>query len=454
MHIHILGICGTFMAGIAKIAKALGHTVTGSDQNVYPPMSTVLQNLHIEVQGGYREESIPKNVDLVVFGNAMSRGNPAVEFVLNKKIPFVSGPQWLYDYVLKKQHVLAVSGTHGKTTTTALLAWILESAGLSPGFLIGGAPKNFEETARLGAGKFFVIEADEYDTAFYDKRSKFLHYHPTTLVVNNLEFDHADIFEDLSAIQKQFQYLLRTVPSSGAVIFPNDSEAIQGVVSRGCWSTQVPLQSPLGWRAEKIAADYSQFKIIDTNNHETSIHWCMIGKHNMQNALSAAAAASRVGVSLNTIKQGIESFKGVKRRMEVRGVINEITVYDDFAHHPSAIELTINGLRARVGNDRIIVLAQLASNTMAQGVHQHVLGKAFLAADQVHILHPVDSQWDILPTLNALNGKGHAHKSVADLLAHVLPELSAKDHVIIMSNKGFDGLHERLLTSLRKIKRG
>lgn len=448
MRIHILGICGTFMAGIAKLAKALGYTVTGTDQNVYPPMSTILQSLGVNIAQGYHKDSVPADVDLVIVGNAMSRGNPAVESVLNKNIPFISGPQWLYEHVLKDRHVLAVAGTHGKTTTSAMLAWMLESAGLHPGFLIGGVPKNFNETARLGSSNYFVIEADEYDTAFYDKRAKFLHYHPRTLIMNNLEFDHADIYEDLAAIQKQCQFLLRTVPGDGLVIYPHDCDALKDVVARGCWSRQVALQENKSWRVTPLKTDYSAFDIIAPDQQSVAIHWKLLGAHNMQNALAAAVAAFHVGVSLEHIKIGLETFENVKRRMEVRAVVRGITVYDDFAHHPTAIETTINGLRAKVGDERVIVLAQLGSNTMEKGVHQLTLGAAFHEADQVHIWHPEKSDWDIAPVLNTLNGRGFAHPTVDDMMQTIIPQLKSKDHVLIMSNKGFEGIHERLIAEI------
>ena len=391
----------------------------------------------------------PDSADLVIIGNALSRGNKAIESVLNKNLSFISGPQWLYEHVLKDKHVLAVSGTHGKTTTSALLAWILESAGLSPGFLIGGVPKNFNTTARLGRGKYFVIEADEYDTAFYDKHSKFLHYHPRTLIINNLEFDHADIFENLAAIQKQFQFLLRTVPSEGTVIYPDASSAIAEVIARGCWSRQIALQDSKGWHAASMNADYSSFTIINPENNSITIQWGLIGEHNMENALAAAAAAFSIGVSCDQIKKGIETFQNVKRRMEVRGVVNDITIYDDFAHHPTAIETTLNGLRAKVGHARIIVLAQLGSNTMTQGVHQQSLGHAFHAANQVHIWHPDNSTWDIAPVIKTLQGRGFSHVTVDDMIHTLMPQLSPQDHVLIMSNKGFENVHERLIEQLK-----
>ncbi len=449
MHIHILGICGTFMAGVAKLAKEMGYKVTGTDQNVYPPMSDVLRSLGIYIQQGYCDNGVPDDVDLVVFGNAVSRGNPAVEAVLNRNIKFISGPQWLYEHVLKYKHVIAVSGTHGKTTTSAMLAWILASANLNPGFLIGGVPKNFNETTRLGNGKYFVIEADEYDTVFYDKRSKFLHYHPHTLVINNLEFDHADIFDDLSDIQKQFQWLLRTVPGNGSVIYPDDCHAIKEVVSRGCWSSQIILNHKDCWQVQTISHDQSQFEITNSEKDTIQINWQLIGAHNMKNALAAAAAAFDVGVTLSDIKKGLETFKSVKRRMELRAVVNGITVYDDFAHHPTAIETTIKGLRAKVGGERIIALAQLGSNTMEKGVHQQTLGSAFSDADQVHILHPNNSHWDIAPVLATLHGRGFAHQAVSDMLQTIAPQLSSRDHVLILSNKGFENIHERLITQLQ-----
>lgn len=450
MKIHILGICGTFMAGVAKCAKLLGHDVTGSDQHVYPPMSDVLAALNIEIQSGYLPEHIAADTDLVIIGNALSRGNAAVEFVLNSQIPYVSGAQWLYEYVLKDKHVLAVSGTHGKTTTTALLAWILTCADLEPGFLIGGLPKNFNETTALGGGKYFVIEADEYDTAFFDKRSKFLHYRPNTLIINNCEFDHADIFENLDAIKKQFQFLLRSVPANGSIIYPNDDVNVQDILSRGCWSCQVGVGSKTSWHADLVDPSGCVFDLWYQDQQMARIEWPLLGVHNVNNALAAAAAAHAVGVSIEAIKTGICTFENVKRRMEVRGKVRGITVYDDFAHHPTAIKTTLQGLRAKVGDQKIVVLAELGSNTMTMGVHQTTLGAAFSVADEVHILHPNDAGWDILPVLNPLSGRANAYPSVDAILSQVVPTLHSETHVLIMSNKGFGGIHQRLLDELKQ----
>lgn len=448
MKIHILGVCGTFMAGIAKCAKGLGHSVTGSDQNVYPPMSTVLADLGVDINMGYLPSHIESDTDLVIIGNALSRGNPAVEYVLNNNIPYVSGAQWLYENVLKDQHVLAVSGTHGKTTTTAMLAWILESAGLEPGFLIGGLAKNFNETTRLGRGDFFVIEADEYDTAFFDKRSKFLHYRPKTLIINNCEFDHADIFDDLSAIKKQFQYLLRSVPATGTVIFPDHDANIADILGRGCWSSRVAINHKESWHADIIDPSGAVFELWHRDQKLARIAWELLGEHNVYNALAATAAAHDVGVPIDAIQRGLATFENVKRRMEVRGVVSGVTVYDDFAHHPTAIQTTLRGLRAKVGDDKIVVLAELGSNTMEMGVHKNTLGASFAGADEVHILHPDTAAWDISPVLRDLSVSAKAHATVEDILSCVAPTLQPGTHVLIMSNKGFGGIHDKLLQQL------
>ena len=362
MHIHILGICGTLMGSIALLAKAQGHTITGSDDGVYPPMSDQLRLEGIALQSPYGPDSVPGTADLVVLGNAgLGRGNPAVEYVLNEGLAYTSGPQWLANNVLKDRWVLAVSGTHGKTTTSSLLAWILEDAGLAPGFLIGGVPGNFGEAARLGDTAFFVIEADEYDTAFFDKRSKFVHYHPRTLVVNNLEFDHADIFDDLAAIQKQFHHLIRTVPSEGLIIIPADEVDIDETLSMGCWSKKQTVGLEAGdLQATEVSADGSEFKIQYQGKFQANVNWQMLGRHNVSNALAAIAAARHVGVNISQACEALAAFKGIKRRMELYGEVKGIRVYDDFAHHPTAIESTIKGLKANIGESitRITIRGQ------------------------------------------------------------------------------------------------
>jgi UDP-N-acetylmuramate: L-alanyl-gamma-D-glutamyl-meso-diaminopimelate ligase len=448
MRIHIVGICGTFMGGVALMARELGHTVTGSDLNIYPPMSDALQNAGIDIRLGYEPSTIPSDVDLVIIGNTIGRANPSVDYVLNHNLNYTSGAQWMGDNVLRHQHVLAVSGTHGKTTTTGLLAWILETAGLHPGFLIGGVPKNFDGTSRLGAGDYFVIEADEYDTAFYDKRSKFLHYRPNTLIVNNIEYDHADIFPDLEAIKKQFQILLRTVPSNGAVIYPKSDINIPDVISRGCWSKHIVTGDENGWSAKLLKPDGSAFECYFGAEKRADIAWNLVGNHNIQNALAAIAAAVEVGVSMTAIEKAFATFENVKRRLEVRGCVNDVTVYDDFAHHPTAIATTIDGLRKRVGNQRIIAIAQLGSNSMKMGAHGDALGFSFLGADEVHILQPDDKNWDVKAVLKPVEEKSFVYPSVDKILASVLQRVRSNDHVLIMSNKGFDGIHEKLLAQL------
>lgn len=366
-HIHILGICGTFMGGIAAIAKELGYRVSGCDANVYPPMSTQLEALGIELMQGYSTEHLRDEPDIVIIGNAMSRGNELVEYVLDRNIPYTSGPQWLLENVLKDRWVVAVSGTHGKTTTSSMISWILEYGKLSPGFLIGGVPQNFESSARLGNTPFFVIEADEYDTAFFDKRSKFVHYQPRTLVMNNMEFDHADIFNDLSDIQKQFHHLIRIVPSNGLILANADEPNISDTLKQGCWT---PVQSTSlideknGWYANKVHADGSVFKVYFKGEEQGIVNWNLIGDFNIENALMAIAASRHVGVPSHIAIEALSEFINTKRRMELRGVVDNISVYDDFAHHPTAITKTLAGLRAHVGNTKIIAVLEPRSNTI------------------------------------------------------------------------------------------
>ncbi|MFW5451854.1 MAG: UDP-N-acetylmuramate:L-alanyl-gamma-D-glutamyl-meso-diaminopimelate ligase [Methylophagaceae bacterium] len=449
MHIHILGICGTFMGGVALLARSLGMTVSGSDANVYPPMSDQLIAAGIELQEGYLPEHLEPAPDLVVMGNAMARGNPAVEYVLNKGLPHISGPQWLADYVLKDRWVLAVSGTHGKTTTSSLLAWILDDAGLSPGFLIGGVPDNFGETARLGDTPFFVIEADEYDTAFFDKRSKFIHYHARTLVVNNLEFDHADIFDDLAAIQKQFHHLIRTIPSEGLIITPSHVEAIDDVIRMGCWTPQQTIGLNEGQlRAQNIADDGSQFDLAFDSEKVSTINWSMLGMHNVSNALAAIAAARHVGVSFKHSCDALSRFKGIKRRMELRGEEQGVKVYDDFAHHPTAIETTINGLRANIGDRKLIAILEPRSNTMRMGVHQQTLADSLQAADQVILFEDQALDWSLSDIQQQLGDKAIIEDSIDAIVDRVASDAKTGDEILIMSNGGFGGIHQRLLTAL------
>ena len=449
MHIHILGICGTFMGGVAILARELGMTVSGSDANVYPPMSDQLAAAGIELQQGYLAEHLDPAPDLVVMGNAMSRGNLAVEYVLNKGIPYISGPQWLAENVLQDKWVLAVSGTHGKTTTSSLLAWILDDAGMAPGFLIGGVPANFGETARLGETPFFVIEADEYDTAFFDKRSKFVHYHPRTLVINNLEFDHADIFDDLAAIQKQFHHLIRTVPSEGLLITPSHDDAIEQVIRMGNWTPQQTIGLNEGQiQAQQISDDGSQFNVVQDGEQLGRVNWSMLGMHNVNNALAAIAAARHVGVTINHACEALSRFKGIKRRMELRGEEQGVKVYDDFAHHPTAITTTINGLRANIGDRKLIAILELRSNTMKMGIHQQTLADSLQAADRVILFEEVGMVLSLTDIQQQLGQKATIETSIDAIIKRVCSEAKEGDEVLIMSNGGFGGIHQKLLTAL------
>lgn len=449
MHIHILGICGTFMGGVALLARELGMKVTGSDANVYPPMSDQLSEAGIELMQGYLPAHLEPAPDLVVMGNAMSRGNPAVEYVLNKGLPYVSGPEWLAKYVLKDKWVLAVSGTHGKTTTSSLLAWILESAGMSPGFLIGGVPGNFGETARLGNTPFFVIEADEYDTAFFDKRSKFVHYHPRTLIINNLEFDHADIFENLAAIQKQFHHLVRTVPSEGLIIYPEQDKAITETLDLGLWSSTQTFGLENGQLTiNSQTQDGSQFDVVENGQVVGQVNWSLLGQHNVSNAIAAMAAAHHVGVTYEQSTKSLAQFKGIKRRMELRGEVNQIRVYDDFAHHPTAIATTIAGLRANIGEARLIAVLEPRSNTMKMGVHQDTLASSLMEADKVYLYEDAQLAWSLNEVTNAIGNNAQVENDIDQLVSTVVNEVKPGDHVLIMSNGGFAGIHQKLLTAL------
>ncbi|PKG37536.1 UDP-N-acetylmuramate:L-alanyl-gamma-D-glutamyl-meso-diaminopimelate ligase [Psychromonas sp. Urea-02u-13] len=450
MHIHILGICGTFMGGVAILAKSLGYKVTGSDKNVYPPMSTQLEEQGIELIQGFDPSQLDSKPDLVVIGNAMSRGNACVEAVLDKQIPYISGPQWLLEHVLKDRWVLAVAGTHGKTSTSSMLAWILEYAHMQPGFLIGGVPENFGLSARLGETPFFVIEADEYDSAFFDKRSKFVHYHPRTLVLNNLEFDHADIFDDLNAIKKQFHHLVRTVPSSGRIILPNHDQALMSVKHMGCWSEVEYLDNSVGgnWSTEKVKLDGSQFEVFLNNEKQGQVNWPLMGDHNIANALGAIAAARHVGVTPEISIEALAEFKSIKRRMEVKGKVNNITVYDDFAHHPTAIKTTLAGLRAKVGNERIIAVLEPRSNTMKLGIHKEAIVSALNEADHVYCFEGDDLNWS-MQEMFAEQGKDVDISTNINTLCDKLVKVSkANDHILIMSNGGFASIHQKLLDKL------
>lgn len=450
MHAHILGICGTFMGGIAAIAKSLGHQVTGSDRNVYPPMSTQLEQLGITLYEGYGQEQFTPTPDIVIIGNAMSRGNPAVEYVLDRNLPYTSGPQWLLDNLLKDRWVLAVAGTHGKTTSSSMLAWILEDAGLAPGFLIGGVPDNFGISARVGESPFFVIEADEYDSAFFDKRSKFVHYRPRTLILNNLEFDHADIFDNLDAIKRQFHHLVRTVPSNGLVLSKAAEANMESVLEMGCWSEQQFIGSAQKstWQAQPVKSDCSQFTVFHKKKAIGLVNWSLIGEHNMDNALMAIAAAHHAGVKLDDAIKALASFKNVKRRMEIKGVVNGITLYDDFAHHPTAIKTTLDGLRQKVGNQKIVAVLEPRSNTMRMGIHKNQLSQSWQLADEVHLLEPSNLDWSMQELVDNSRAPVTLYQKTDDIIDFLSNSLQAGDHVLIMSNGGFDAIHTKLLKQL------
>lgn len=451
MHIHILGICGTFMGGVAQLASALGHRVTGSDANVYPPMSTQLASAGIELMSGYEPGHLQPEPDQVVVGNAMSRGNPAVEYMLDRGIGYASGPQWLAQNLLPGRWVLAVAGTHGKTTTASMLAWILDYAGLAPGFLIGGVPRDFGVSARLGEGPFFVVEADEYDTAFFDKRSKFVHYQPRTLVMNNLEMDHADIFDDLAMIQRQFHHLVRIVPGSGLILHPAEDRALREVLDMGCWTPCETLSPNLGtatWSLGEHALDGTWFEVCKLGESQGRVAWEHGGPHNMSNALAALGAAHHAGVPVATAIEALSRFQGVKRRMELRGEAAGVRVYDDFAHHPTAIRGTLDGLRARQGEGRILAVLEPRSNTMRMGLHKHRLAAALEPADLIWFHATDDLGWDAARELSGLGDKLHAMKEVGAIVESVASRAEPGDSVLVMSNGGFENIHQRLLDAL------
>lgn len=446
MHVHILGICGSFMGGIAALAKSLGHTVTGSDRNVYPPMSTQLEGLGITLTEGYDVAQFEPQPDMVIIGNAMSRGNPAVEYVLDRNLPYTSGPQWLLDNLLKDRWVLAVAGTHGKTSTSSVLAWILEYAGYTPGFLIGGVPENFGVSARIGDGNFFVIEADEYDSAFFDKRSKFVHYRPRTLVLNNLEFDHADIFDDLNAIKKQFHHLVRSVPANGLILSEKHDNNMQDVLEMGCWTTQEFISKD--WTAQKTQADGGRFEVYYQGQLQGEVNWSLIGDHNVHNGLMAIAAAHNVGVTTDIAIESLSEFVNVKRRMEIKGTVANITVYDDFAHHPTAIKTTVEGLKANVGVQRILAILEPRSNTMKLGIHKDQLTGSWAQADEVYIFEPASLSWSIDEVARDSVAPVHPYQDVDKLVEAVVKEAQPSDHILVMSNGGFAGIHDKLLNAL------
>ena len=478
MHIHILGICGTFMGGIAVIARQAGHKVTGCDAQVYPPMSTQLESQGIELIEGFGADQADIGADVFVIGNVVSRGKqPLMEAILDRGLPYISGPQWLYENILgpqdvsaeanmreahvkprsggRRQHertpgkwVLAVAGTHGKTTTSAMLAWILEDAKLNPGYLVGGVPMNFDVSARLTDSPFFVIEADEYDTAFFDKRSKFVHYRPRTAILNNLEYDHADIFPDLAAIETQFHHLVRTVPGQGLVVANGGDANILRVLGRGCWSGVEYFAGPgLGWQAEVV--DATRFDVTLDGQPVGRVNWDLVGEHNRHNALAAIAAARHVGVSPQVAIEGLARFKNVKRRLEVRGTVNGITVYDDFAHHPTAIETTLAGLRSRVGGARILAVLEPRSNTMKLGTLKDQLAGSLRDAEQV-FCYSKDLGWDAAGALAPLGGRSATHDDLGELVEAIAAAARPGDQVLVMSNGGFGGIHGKLLERLAR----
>ncbi|MDB5806137.1 MAG: UDP-N-acetylmuramate:L-alanyl-gamma-D-glutamyl-meso-diaminopimelate ligase [Betaproteobacteria bacterium] len=451
MHIHILGICGTFMGGIAAIARAAGFKVTGCDANVYPPMSTQLEALGIELITGYTPEQVDLKPDLFVIGNVVSRGNPLMEEILNRGLPYTSGPQWVGEHILGRKHVLAVAGTHGKTSTSSMLAWILEDAGKNPGFLIGGMPENFGVSARNTDSPLFVIEADEYDTAFFDKRSKFLHYRPTTAVLNNLEFDHADIFPDIGAIETQFHHLVRTVPGKGLIVVNGREESLKRVLARGGWSAIEHFGLSSGW--EPSAADAEgAFDVLCDSAVQGRVHWDLMGEHNRMNAVAAIAAARHAGVAPARAVEALARFKNVKRRMEVRGHAGGVTVYDDFAHHPTAIATTIAGLRAKVGGARILAVLEPRSNTMKLGTMKTALPVSLGGADLVFGYGAREGKdalgWNLAEALAPLGKKAGAYEELDTLVGAIKAAAKPGDHVLVMSNGGFGGVHRKLLDAL------
>ena len=442
MRVHILGICGTFMGSLALLAREAGHIVTGSDQNVYPPMSTQLEEQGISLHVGYDPQQLDPAPDLVVVGNAMSRGNPAVEYMLEKGLPYTSGPQFLSEHILPGRWVLAAAGTHGKTTTSSMLAWILEYAGMAPGFLIGGIPGNFDASARLGETPFFVIESDEYDTAFFDKRSKFVHYHPRTAILNNLEFDHADIFDSLADIKKQFHHMVRIIPGSGQVIAPAADKSLDDVLDMGCWSEVCRFGEAEAFRADMIKPDYSAFRIFVEGKEAGVVNWGMTGEHNCNNALSAILAARHVGVTPAVACEALGQFRGVKRRMELLAEYEDgVQVYDDFAHHPTAIATTLEGLRARVGEDGLIrAVIEPRSNTMKMGIHTGQLARATAAATDVIWYEPEGLEWSLKDEMAMSPVPASSESSIDKLVEHLVATRKPNEHIVIMSNGGFGGI--------------
>ena len=448
MHIHILGICGTFMGGVAQLARAAGHRVTGCDANVYPPMSDQLRLAGVELIEGYDADQLSLSPDIFVVGNAISRGNPLLEAILAQGLAYVSGPQWLAEHILQGRWVLGVAGTHGKTTTSAMLAWILEYAGMAPGFLIGGVPLNFGCSARLGETPFFVIEADEYDTAFCDKRSKFIHYHPRTAILNNLEFDHADIFADLAAIETQFHHLVRTLPNNGLIVANAKEESLERVLARGCWSEVQTFNDSSGYHM--LGNDTNgELVLYGADGEIGRCNWALTGEHNRANACAALLAARHVGVSFEHGLEALSHFQNVKRRLEVRGSINGITVYDDFAHHPTAIATTVGGLRRRVGKARILAVLEPRSNTMKLGTMKSQLPESLAEVDMAYC-YAANLGWDARSALAPMGVRAEILDDLPTLVSRIASQAQAGDHILVMSNGGFGGIHDKLLQALEK----
>lgn len=450
-HVHILGVCGTFMGSLALLAKELGHKVTGADQNVYPPMSTQLEEAGIELIQGYAAEDLPK-ADIYVVGNAISRGNEALEAILNQGLPYISGPQFLAEQVLPERWVVAVAGTHGKTTTASMAAWVLEDNGLAPGFLIGGIPQNFTVSARLGETPFFVVEADEYDTAFSDKRSKFVHYRPRTVVLNNLEFDHADIFPDLAAIQTQFHHLVRIIPSQGQIILPAGESALEEVLAQGCWSQALRFGEDATVRVRLLQADGSAFEVQKEGEQAVQVAWNLTGEHNVKNGVAALLAAHHCGVTLADGARSLSQFVGVKRRMEHLGTVKGVTVYDDFAHHPTAIHTTLEGIRRQLGdNAHIVALIEPRSNTMKMGVHQGRLMPSTQLASEVWWYQSPDAGWSLQEEVAESPVPTQVFDSL-EAIVEAAQQLPQETHLVIMSNGGFGGIHQKIIAALGEVE--
>lgn len=449
MNIHILGICGTFMAGIAVIARSLGHNVTGSDENIYPPMSTLLEQENIDIIQGYDPVQLKNKPDLVIIGNAMSRGNPCVEFILNHNLNYISAPQWLHDNVLKDRWVIAVSGTHGKTTVTGMVNWILEQNNAKQGYLVGGIPGNFEHSARLGESQFFVIEADEYDSAFFDKRSKFVHYCPRTLILNNLEFDHADIFDDLNAIKKQFNHLIRLVPSEGLIIAPHNDENIKDVLTKGCWSQTTFINDEQHWQVKALNSEASQFDVYFNHKKMGEVKYDLVGEHNMHNALMAIVAAHHTGITIGNACAALSSFKNAKRRLELYAHVGNVDIYDDFAHHPTAFLATLNALRSKVGEQRrILAVVEPRSNTMKLGIAKNEIAPSLKQADEIHFYQPDNLTWRVSDIAKQCHQPTFCYDSIDDLIHKLTEQIQENDVILIMSNGGFGGVHKKITEAL------